>query len=98
MEGTDEMAGKKKDGDCGGEMDGHAAIRLLHALNHKVRRRILRHLAEADGAVSPVVISRELGIPLGIVSYHVTALRHCKAVEQTKGSRSAARSSTSTGQ
>lgn len=78
------MAGKKRDGDCGGEMDGYAAIRLLHALNHKVRRRILRHLAEADGAVSPVAISRQLGIPLGVVSYHVTTLRHCKAVEQTK--------------
>jgi DNA-binding transcriptional ArsR family regulator len=77
------MAGKKRDGDCG-EMDGDFAIRLLHALNHKVRRRILRRLAEADGAVSPVVISRELGIPLGIVSYHVTTLRHCKTVEQTK--------------
>lgn len=77
------MAGKKRDGDCGGEMDGHAAIRLLHALNHRVRRRILRFLADADTAASPVAISRELGIPLGVVSYHVTTLRHCKAVEQT---------------
>jgi predicted transcriptional regulator len=77
------MAGKKPDGDCWGEMDGDFAVRLIHALNNEVRRRILRLLAATDGAMSPVVMSRLLDVPLSTVSYHVTGLKKCGTVEQS---------------
>lgn len=52
---------------------------LLLALRHPLRRRILRHMADAE-AISPRQLSAALDQPLGKVSYHVRVLAECSAV------------------
>jgi DNA-binding transcriptional ArsR family regulator len=61
-------------------VDG-AAIdhRVLKALGHPLRQRILRVLG--DRVASPVELSRELEEPLGNVSYHVKMLEELEAIE-----------------
>jgi DNA-binding transcriptional ArsR family regulator len=54
--------------------------RLAKALSHPLRQRILQRLNE-DGIRSPNELSRELGDPLGNVSYHVRILRELDCVE-----------------
>lgn len=45
------------------------------AVGHPARARILVACAEADGSLRrPVALARELGLPLGVVSYHVRTL------------------------
>jgi DNA-binding transcriptional ArsR family regulator len=55
--------------------------RVLHALGHPVRRQILRSLVKRDGSAS--AISRELGLDLSVVSYHLNQVlaRECGVVE-----------------
>ncbi|HWO17012.1 MAG TPA: winged helix-turn-helix domain-containing protein [Solirubrobacterales bacterium] len=53
--------------------------RLIKALSHPLRQRILYTLGE--GVASPSELSRRLGEPLGNVSYHVKILAECKAIE-----------------
>lgn len=56
-------------------MDSAADItdaRVIKALGHPLRVRILRELEGEVG--SPVELSRKLGAPLGVVSYHVRYL------------------------
>ena len=54
--------------------------RLAKALSHPLRQRILQRLNE-NGVKSPNELSRELGDPLGNVSYHVRILRELDCVE-----------------
>jgi DNA-binding transcriptional ArsR family regulator len=54
--------------------------RLAKALSHPLRQRILQRLSE-HGVRSPNELSRELGDPLGNVSYHVRILRELDCVE-----------------
>ena len=54
--------------------------RLAKALSHPLRQRILELLNEG-GVKSPNELSRELGDPLGNVSYHVRILRELDCVE-----------------
>jgi DNA-binding transcriptional ArsR family regulator len=55
--------------------------RVLRALNHPVRRRILRILV--DGTGSATTLSRELKVELGVVSYHLNQVlaKECDVVE-----------------
>ncbi len=53
--------------------------RLLRALSHPLRQRILRSLDQ--GEASPAQLSRELGEPIGNVSYHVKVLSQLGAIE-----------------
>jgi DNA-binding transcriptional ArsR family regulator len=53
--------------------------RLIKALGHPLRQRILLTLGE--GVASPSELSRRLGEPLGNVSYHVKILGECDAIE-----------------
>lgn len=55
--------------------------RVLRALNHPVRRRIMRVLV--DGAGSAKTISQEIGMDLGVVSYHLSQVlaKECDIVE-----------------
>ena len=64
--------------------------RLAKALSHPLRQRILQRLNEG-GIRSPNELSRELGDPLGNVSYHVRILRELDCVElvRTEQSRGA---------
>jgi DNA-binding transcriptional ArsR family regulator len=59
-----------------GELD-----RVLKALNHPVRRRILWELGDRDG--SATTLSRSFKLDLGIVSYHLNKVlaKQCKVVE-----------------
>src|ERR1700712_5034331 len=54
--------------------------RLAKALSHPLRQRILQRLSE-HGVRSPNELSRELGDPLGNVSYHVRILRELDCIE-----------------
>ena len=53
---------------------GGTTRRVLAALSHPTRRRILDHLQVHDRA-SPAEISTTFGIPIGNVSYHVRRLQ-----------------------
>jgi len=55
--------------------------RVLRALNHPVRRRVLRALVDREGSAS--TLSRELKLELGVVSYHLNQVlaRECEVVE-----------------
>jgi DNA-binding transcriptional ArsR family regulator len=55
--------------------------RVLKALNHPVRRRILRELVDQPG--SATTLSRAFRMDLGVVSYHLNQVlaKQCKVVE-----------------
>lgn len=53
--------------------------RLIKALGHPLRQRIL--IALNTKVASPSELSKELGEPLGNVSYHVKILAECEAIE-----------------
>ncbi len=55
---------------------------LLHALNHSIRRRILRQMRDRgeEGRLSPVEASEELEISLTTVAYHFRVLVATKAI------------------
>jgi len=55
--------------------------KLTWAIAHRMRRQILRTLAESDGPRSPMQISRELGAGVSPIAYHVTILRRFGAIE-----------------
>lgn len=58
-----------------------ALDRVLSALNHPIRRRILRELAEGPG--SATTLARKFELDLGVVSYHLNKVLagQCKVVE-----------------
>jgi DNA-binding transcriptional ArsR family regulator len=56
--------------------------RLIKALGHPLRQRVLHALNE--GVASPSELSKQLGEPLGNVSYHVKILAECEAIELVK--------------
>lgn len=56
--------------------------RLIKALGHPLRQRILVTLN--DRVASPSELSKQLGEPLGNVSYHVKILSECEAIELVK--------------
>lgn len=55
--------------------------RMLRALNHPVRRQVVRELLAGEG--SATTISRKLGLSLGVVSYHLNQVLagECDIVE-----------------
>lgn len=55
-------------------------LALLAALDHPVRRQILRAMAGRK-AVYPRELSEELGRPLDNLSYHIRVLAHCGAAK-----------------
>lgn len=62
------------------EPSGAIDARVVKALSHPTRRRILELLQERELA-SPVELAQELGIPLGTVSYHVRRLDQLGFIE-----------------
>lgn len=62
-----------------GKGDANQA-QLIRALNHDLRRRILRLLHETEEPQSPVRIARQLRISLSNVGYHVTVLHRLGAI------------------
>ena len=58
-----------------------ATNNLFVALAHPLRRRILRHMIEVAGEISPRELAEALDQPLSRLSYHVTVLARCRAIE-----------------
>ena len=58
-----------------------ASDSIFTALAHPLRRRILRHMVEVGDEVSPHELAKTLNQPLSRLSYHVTVLVQCRAVE-----------------
>lgn len=54
-------------------------VKLLKALGHPLRQRILQVLNE--GVASPNEVAKQLDEPLSNVSYHVKILEKCEAIE-----------------
>jgi len=65
-----------------GEEQGTIDHRLLKALSHPLRQRIL--IALHEGVASPSQLAQELDEPLGNVSYHVKMLAELDAVDLVK--------------
>jgi predicted ArsR family transcriptional regulator len=63
--------------------DGAVDLRMVRALGHPMRQRILRFLNE-DGESSPVQIARALGQRLGNIAYHCGVLEECGAIELSR--------------
>lgn len=57
---------------------------LIRALNHELRRDILRLLHVSKHARSPVGIAEQLQAPLASVSYHVQILHRCDVIALTE--------------
>jgi hypothetical protein len=60
------------------------APQLLAALNHVVRRRILRAFEDQGRRVSPVHLAQTLDVSLSEVGYHVCILINSGALESDK--------------
>lgn len=78
------VAGEAAPSGTGGFGKGHSEApldRVLRALNHPIRRGILRVLVDGSGSANS--ISKELKISLGVVSYHLREVlaRECEVVE-----------------
>lgn len=76
--------GKRRGQDPDDDWDSN----LIRALNHRIRRRILRVLQTADGPRSPARIAEVLGVPLSNVSYHIKVLvdfQTVKMVDEQQG-------------
>ena len=71
-----------RNGSAPGAMPAGAPLdRVLRALNHPIRRRILRALV--DGTGSATTISHQTGMELSLVSYHLSQVlaKECDIVE-----------------
>jgi DNA-binding transcriptional ArsR family regulator len=53
---------------------------LLLALQHTLRRRILRQMIDRE-AISPREVADALDLPLSNVSYHIRVLADCAAID-----------------
>ncbi|HEV2789893.1 MAG TPA: winged helix-turn-helix domain-containing protein [Solirubrobacterales bacterium] len=58
--------------------------RAIRALGHPLRRQILRMLADSSASAS--VISKEIGVDIGVVSYHLSQVlaKECDVVKLVK--------------
>lgn len=56
---------------------------LIDAVNHPLRRKLLRALHNSDDARSPVQLSKVVGVEVGTIAYHMRALARLGAVEKT---------------
>lgn len=77
--------GKKDDKEDEGDQDppgDDESLRynLISALNHKIRRQMLRRLNRSKGPLSPAKLSKQLELPVSNLSYHMDVLRKCSAV------------------
>jgi DNA-binding transcriptional ArsR family regulator len=61
--------------------DGPRRICLISAINHPVRRRILRELRDSDEPRSPAELARAFRVPIGTISYHTNVLRRLGALK-----------------
>jgi DNA-binding transcriptional ArsR family regulator len=71
----------KKSRQSNDELQEASLDRLIHALNHPIRRRILTALAHENGSAK--TLSRDLREPMALVSYHLNKVldQECEVVE-----------------
>lgn len=83
------VAKKRRDEHGNGQTD--LSSEALRALNHQVRRQILRFLHEPDGPRSPIRVAKKLGEPVNSISYHFKELlkRDIIALKKTIPARGA---------
>lgn len=60
--------------------DGQWRADLIKAIDHPLRRRMLRLLNEREEPLSSMQMADELGISLSITAYHVRILHELRAV------------------
>lgn len=60
---------------------------LYNALDHPMRRQILREMRDTDGEVSPRELSVTLLQELSALSYHVRVAEECDAIELVRTER-----------
>lgn len=60
--------------------DGQWRADLIKAIDHPLRRRMLRLLNEREEPLSSMQMAEELGISLSITAYHVRILHELRAV------------------
>lgn len=73
-------ARKKRKSRRGKKPDGKRRADLISAIDHPLRRRILRLLDDRDEPLSPVQIAAALGVSLSTTAYHVRILAKLRAV------------------
>ena len=61
--------------------NGHRREELIRALNHPIRRRILRLMLDRGQRLCATEIAAEFEMQLGDVSYHLVSLRDHRAVK-----------------
>jgi len=68
-------------GGAGGRSADTPLDRVLRALNHPIRRRILRALVDESGSAN--TLSKRLQLPLGVTSYHLNRVlaKECGLIE-----------------
>lgn len=64
--------------------EAEATAHLLSALQHPLRRELLRRYVEATGPLNPTDLAHLLGEPLSIVSHHVRELESDLAIQFVK--------------
>lgn len=69
------------EGESEGREESQRRAQLISAIDHPLRRRILRLLLDEDVPLSPVQMAETLTALLGSVAYHVRVLRRLGAVE-----------------
>jgi DNA-binding transcriptional ArsR family regulator len=76
---SDDRSGRR--GRKRGQPGGQDRAELIRAIDHPVRRSVLRALADSDEARSPIQMARAFGLPLGMVAYHTNVLLECGGIE-----------------
>lgn len=81
-QGKPSHKGKQKPGE---RVDaGKRQANLIRALDHRVRRLILRSLHDSGEPQSPARLAKALGQTLSTVSYHVGVLKGLEAVKRVE--------------
>lgn len=57
---------------------------LIHALDHPIRRQVLRVLDKQGQSQSPVELTTLIAAPLSNLSYHTTVLSDLGVIRQTR--------------
>lgn len=67
----------------GGKPNGEWRADLIKAIDHPLRRRILRLLGDHEEPLSPAQMAEELDFSLSMTAYHIRILHELRAIERT---------------
>ena len=63
---------------------GRRRAHLILAIAHPVRRSILRFYVERGEPLTPAQVAKMLGLPIGLVAYHVSVLKRLGGLEPSE--------------